>query len=179
MKKYFYNSRIMNLDDKVVLKDFITADAHPESVIRLAMDEKAMQLDYKGKKEYRILEATVVVWTGKNNAVRFEYHKEDMGDWFYAVFKDTGIVINFPVPYDWSEEYAHDFLNSHPSSEIGMFGALKTDNGTILITYEAEKTYGFNFIPYTPEGIDALEQMHVLFNHLLPGMDDEDLDDEE
>ena len=50
MKKYFNNSRIMNLDDKVVLKDFITADAHPESVIRLAMDEKAMQLDYKGKK---------------------------------------------------------------------------------------------------------------------------------
>ena len=50
MKKYFNNSRIMNLDDEVVLKAFITADAHPESVIRLAMDEKAMQLDYKGKK---------------------------------------------------------------------------------------------------------------------------------
>ena len=94
MTTYFNNTYAMDTDDINIIKGFHTADCQPERFIRIALDEEVMLLDYKGRKEYKIRQATIFAWTSHDDVARIDYSPKDPERYFYAALaENSGVII--------------------------------------------------------------------------------------
>lgn len=169
MRNYFNNTNAMTTDNVRIQPVFRTADSEPHRFIRIMMDENDMILDYKGRKEYRILKAQVFVWHSDKQLRVMRFSPDIPDRYFYAALADNagaGFKIN---DSEYTIEGYQEFLDTREKDAQGMFCIFKTECGTVLITYRtADKHIGFSYTPDTPESESAADQLYRMFEFVLP-----------
>lgn len=175
MRNYFNNTNAMTTDNTRIPPVFCTADSEPHRFIRIRMDKTAMLLDYKGCREYKILNAKVFTWPSDSQLRVIDFVSELTNYYFYAAFADKAGAGFKIFDSECTIEGYQEFLDPGEKDEQGMFCIFKTERGTILITYRAADKYiGFSYAPDTPESESVAEQLYPMFEFVLPHTDDED-----
>jgi len=148
MRNYFNNSNAMTDENTRIPAIFRTADNEPSRFIRIKMDKDAMILDYKGFREYKILNARVFVWPSEKQFRVMKLVPNLANHYFYAALADNaGGVFNINDSECIIEGY-QKFLDTREKDDQGMFCILKIECGTILITYRTvDKFIGFSYAP--------------------------------
>ena len=83
MRNYFNNTSAMTTDNTKIQQVFRTADSEPHRFIRIRMDKTAMLLDYKGCREYKILDAKVFTWPSNHQLRVIDFASELTNYYFY------------------------------------------------------------------------------------------------
>jgi hypothetical protein len=179
MKNYFNNTNAMNTENTRIPAVFRTADSEPHRFIRIKMDKDAMILDYKGTREYKILNAKIFVWPSDKQLRVMHFTPEFTDHYFYAALADNAGGVFHINDSECIIECYQEFLDEREKDAQGMFCIFKTECGTILITYRtADKYIGFSYAPDTPESESAAEQLYEMFEFVLPQEKNEDEDEE-
>jgi len=134
-----------------------------------------MLLDYKGCREYKILDAKVFTWPSNHQLRVIDFATELTNYYFYAALADNAGAGFKIYDSECTMEGYQEFLAPGEKDDQGMFCIFKTECGTILITYRAADKYiGFSYAPDTPESESVAEQLYPMFEFVLPHTDDED-----
>ena len=175
MRNYFNNTSAMTTDNTRIQQVFRTADSEPHRFIRIRMDKTAMVLDYKGCREYKILDAKVFTWPSDHQLRITKFAPELTNHYFYAAFADNAGAGSKIDDSECIMEGYQEFLDPGEKDDQGLFCIFKTECGTILLTYRAvDKYIGFSYAPDTSESESVAEQLYPMFEFVLPHVDEEE-----